>query len=219
MARRTSKSLTRSPPPDEASCGPAGHQGACKSRCIPRSVAGAYARVAGVMDRPHLGQYAEARGVCRRAIAARKGHRAPQPRPTSGTRDTKDSAASIRPAWWSGPTMWNSGFMGCWSWPLCCLALPWQRWWLTAHCRHCPAWARWYAAISCSSITATWCGAVTSVCVRSPRRALAVCRPRDRYDPRRHAASMRRRHERSRARGSRPAHDTQDRRALRGRTP
>ena len=42
MARRTSKSLTRSPPPDEALCGPAGHQGTRESRCIPCRVAGAY---------------------------------------------------------------------------------------------------------------------------------------------------------------------------------
>jgi hypothetical protein len=143
MARRTSKSLTRSPPPDEAACGPAGHRGACTSRCIPRSVAGAYARVAGCYGSSAswaiCGSWWR---VCRCAVAARRGHRAPQPRPTSGTRYTKDSAASIRPAWRSGPAMWNSGFMGCWSWPLRCLALPWQRWWLTAKCRRCPALAR-----------------------------------------------------------------------------
>ena len=32
MARRTSKSLTRSLPPDEAACGPDGHQGTRESR-------------------------------------------------------------------------------------------------------------------------------------------------------------------------------------------
>ena len=34
MVRRTSKSLTRSLPPDEASCGPAGHQSARASHRI-----------------------------------------------------------------------------------------------------------------------------------------------------------------------------------------
>ena len=64
MAMRTSKSLTRSLPPDEASCGPAGHQSARASRHIHRSVEGASARVAGVIDRPNLGQYAGAGGAC-----------------------------------------------------------------------------------------------------------------------------------------------------------
>ena len=55
---------TRSLPPDEASCGPAGHQSARASRHIHRSVEGASARVAGVIDRPNLGQYAGAGGAC-----------------------------------------------------------------------------------------------------------------------------------------------------------
>jgi hypothetical protein len=218
MARRTSKSLTRSLPPDAASCGPAGHQGAGKSRCIPRSVAGAYARVAGDMDRPHLGHYAVTGGAC--AVVASR----PQgpPCPTTATDERPKGhqgfGRSIRPAWWSGPAMWPSGCMGCWLWPLRCLALPWQRWWLTAHCRPCPAWARRYVAISYSSITAPWGGAVTALCVRSPGRARAVCRPRDRCDPRPHGTLARGRPTRSRARG-RPAHDPQDKRALRARTP
>ena len=63
-ARRTSKSLTRSPPPDEAACGPAGHQGSCAIRHIHRSVEGASARVAGGVDRPHRVPYVGAGGAC-----------------------------------------------------------------------------------------------------------------------------------------------------------
>jgi hypothetical protein len=119
---------------------------------------------------------------------------------------------------WSRPATWNSGSMGCWLWPIPCRAPPWQRWWPRAPCRRCPALARWHGAISHSSIIVPRCGAVTSVCVPSPMRTLAVCQPRGRRDPRRHVASARRRHAQSRARG-RPVHDIQDRRALRARTP
>src|SRR4029434_11260091 len=65
--------------------------------------------------------------------------------------------------------------MGCWSWSIPCRAPPWQRWWPRAHCRRCPALARRYGAIACSSITATRCGSATYVCAPCPMSRLAVC--------------------------------------------
>ena len=141
MARRTSKSLTRSLPPDEASCGPAGHQ---------------------------------------------------------GTRDSRVSLAALRERRHGWRVVWNVRFV--------------------CHRQALPGLARRHGALSHSSIMAPRCGSVTSVCVPSLMRTLAVCRPRGRRDPRRHVASARRRHARPRARGK-PAHDTQDRHALRARTP
>jgi hypothetical protein len=99
-----------------------------------------------------------------------------------------------------------------------CMSLPLQRpWWPSTYGRRCPALARRHGALSHFSIMVPRWGAVTSVCVPSPRRTLAVYRPRGRRDPRRQAAAARRRHTRSRARGK-PTHDTQDRRVLRART-
>jgi hypothetical protein len=99
-----------------------------------------------------------------------------------------------------------------------CMSPPLQRpWWPRAHGRRCPALPRRHAAISHSSITATRCGSLTFVCVPSLMRTLVVYRPRGRRDPRRYVASARRRPARSRVLG-RPAHDTQDRPALRART-